>query len=42
MAAADCEMCAMLGYRICDRCSAGIVFDGYRDAFGRDLCANCR
>jgi hypothetical protein len=41
MSAPDCEICELLGHRYCDGCP-GLVYDGYRDSFGRDLCAACR
>lgn len=48
MAAADCELCAVLGHRSCDVCGAPIweVDESnpatlVRDAFGRELCELC-
>lgn len=41
MSAADCDICEAMGYRTCDECE-GVVFDGFRDAEGRDVCAACR
>lgn len=41
MSAADCGVCEASGYRTCDECE-GLVFDGFRDEAGRDVCAACR
>lgn len=39
MAAPDCSLCAMMGYRSCDKCG-GVV--EVPSAFGFDVCAYCR
>lgn len=39
MATADCEMCALMGYRSCDKCG-NVVFE--RSALGVDLCEWCK
>ena len=43
MAQADCEVCALMGHRTCDRC--GYSFrpgvDGRVTVFGVDLCTEC-
>lgn len=42
MAAADCEMCGLLGYRSCDECGSPVFPDNVaRSPLGRELCAYC-
>jgi hypothetical protein len=43
MAAADCAMCAALGYRACDQCGTPIMDGPTGGSFGLpELCAYCR
>jgi hypothetical protein len=41
MAAPDCDMCAMQGFRACDRCGAPVM-DGHRSPMGVEACFDCR
>ena len=43
MGAADCEVCAAMGHRTCDRCGRPFHpgYDGGTTAFGFELCVGC-